>query len=174
MAHARRSNQVPRRRKTWSDGPGATGRVSFAGDSAAFIGAGSATILPDLTLLRTRGRFHGVLTTGTAGGGFTGAMALGIATAPAFAAGIASVPTPLAEPEWDGWIFWVPFSLTAVLAIASPDSGGVSAHFDYEVDSKAMRKQRVGDTLYCAVEVVEQGTCIAEFSFLSRVLDALP
>jgi hypothetical protein len=99
--------------------------------------------------------------------GFTGAFGIGIATAAATAIGITAVPTPITEQEWDGWIFWHAFSVRAPAAF----DGTMAAIFrSVEIDSKAMRKLREEDSIYAAVEVIEQGTSALNVGLDTRIL----
>ena len=172
----------PRRRKSWEEGPGDTSTVQVTSTAATFLGSALSPTLDGITLLRLRGRFQGFLVSSSvASGGFTGAFGIGVATAAAVTAGAASVPTPITEQSWDGWIYWTPVQLTSGGIIA----GGVTADhdevnstiaaMDIEVDTKAMRKLKEEDAIYAMVEFgTETGTAIADFRFDSRVLLALP
>ena len=161
----------PRRRKAWEEGPGGTASTNYSGSSAQIVGAGANIIVDGLTLLRTRGEFEIFMTAATAiPDGFRGAFGIGIVTTAAFTAGVASIPTPIAEQDWDGWLFWRAFGVHAGL---QPNSDG-SGYLRFEVDSKAMRKLDLLETIVAVVEVVEVGTATATSHFDSRVLLALP
>ena len=74
--------------------------------TSVILGAAiSATGNQKFTIVRTYGLLSLMLRSATAiGDGFTGAFGIGKATAAAFTAGIASLPTPLMEVDWDGWL----------------------------------------------------------------------
>jgi hypothetical protein len=87
--------------------------------------------------------------------GFTGAFGIGVINKTAFAAGVASVPTPIVEQAWDGWIFWHAFALLA-------PSGTLDGNnrMEIPVDTKAMRKLDDESTIYGVLEVQEVGTAV--------------
>jgi len=82
------------------------------------------------------------------------------------------MPTPLAEQDWDGWLYWTPLSIHNAVASGTEVSRGFSQ--SVIVDSKAMRKLDEGDVIYATSEVVEVGTATADLFFDCRVLLALP
>ena len=72
-------------------------------------------------------------------------LGLGIVSSDAAVVGGALVPSPLADADWGGWIWhrYVP-----LLASAIGNDGTDIGVFDaIEVDSKAMRKIKVNETL---------------------------
>ena len=150
--------------------------------TGAFLATSVVTVAADgITLVRTRGRLVLSLESATAGiNGFWGAFGIGVATSAAIAAGAASVPTPITEQDWDGWLYW-----TAVQVYSSaPLDSGAAADLDnlsgrtavqqIEIDSKAMRKLDVQDGLYGCLEVTEQGTAAMSWSVDTRILLKLP
>ena len=96
-------------------------------------------------------------------------MGIGKATEQAVLAGIGSVPTPIAEQNWDGWLFWTPISSHSAEAGIARDT-----NFDLVLDSRAMRKISEEDAFYAAFEVVEIGTSTLDMFLDSRMLFALP
>ena len=109
MARSRGFRQAhgPRRKSSWEEGVGATGLATpVTATGSAFIGATITPTVGEVTVVRTRGQFVAALTVATGlGDGFTGAVGIGIATLAAVTAGIASVPTPVTEMDWDGWVW---------------------------------------------------------------------
>ncbi len=125
-----------------------------------------------LTIGRIRGHLYVTQAAGTsAGDGFVGAFGICVVTTAAVTAGIASVPTPITEAGFDGWMYWtalaVQFRGTAV-------GDGPASYVEREVDVKAMRKNNIDETLIGVFEFMETGTATMEFYFDSRVLDLLP
>ena len=177
MAHRRGGfTPTPRRRKTqWFGGPGGTGTNSLQSSTAVLLGSSTSPAAgqEDHTLVRTRGLVQILLTSvAAAGDGFFGAVGIGIATTSAIAAGVASVPTPLTELSWDGWIWHHFFSVHAGITAAVESE---STTVTIPIDSKAMRK--LGGTnmgLYAAIEGVEEGTATAEIWLNCRMLHKLP
>ena len=168
--------RVPRRRKGWNIGPGAPNSVeNFGGSANAIVGQGAEATQDGGTLVRLRGSLlWGAGEQSAQGEGWIGAFGIGIVTAEAFAIGSTAMPSPVADVDWDGWIYWTP-----VQAIQTEVAGG-NAEGDIRneesVDTKAMRKLRQGDTIFAAVEVVTLGTASGSFilAFDSRTLIALP
>jgi len=106
------------------------------------------------------------LTTATSvGDGFFGAIGVGVVTAAAAAAGVASIPTPLTEAGWDGWMLHRYFALEAALG-----AGSDGEFVNLQLDSKAMRKLTEDDSLAMVAEVAENGTATATLQARIRVL----
>ena len=185
MANSRRFSprsaiRSQRRKTSWNTGPasGATGNeLVITGTGKTLFPAGAAVLVEGVTLVRTRGEMLFLLTTSTATpGGFHGAVGLAVVTDQAFAAGVASIPGPIGEDDWDGWFYHRFFS---VLGAGPIDSGvaadidqvnGTTASLRIEVDSKAMRKLSVGQTLVAVLETVEVGTASMSIFFNCRML----
>ena len=172
--------RTARRLTSWEIGPtsGTNGASLALSASTAQIGAlGSETIVAAATLVRTRGDFLLFLkSSNAAGGGFHGAFGIGLIGKPAFTAGVASVPTPLTEVDWDGWLFHRFFSCISTGVIdgsvsSDQDQGNaLAAVVRFEIDSKAMRKSGTDMVFYSAIEVTEAGVSTAEWLFNSRML----
>ena len=112
-----------------------------------------------------------LITASAAADGFFGAIGYGITTLAAVTAGVASVPTPLTEGDWDGWLHHQFFDCHLGLA-GSADGAGYQR---VEIDSKAMRKIPDADYIpFAVVEFVEAGTASLEFNLGTRMLVALP
>ena len=184
MASSRRS-RFPRQsvvhRSSWEVGPetsGGGGPQAFSGTGAILAGTAVQAAVDGLTLIRTRGEFLMYLLSATAAGdGFHGAIGIAKATTAAIVAGAASVPTPITEEAWDGWLYHRYVSLIApgpmAVATAAQETlqhANVTAAIRIELDSKAMRKQSVDEGFYFAVEFTAHGTAAAEFLMNSRML----
>ena len=182
---ARRSfSRSPSRKTSWDLGPktstdGATQPVTTS--SIVVASQGVQILVDGETHVRLRGALNLFLTLcDAAGNGFTGAFGVGIVNVKAFAAGTGSLLAPLSEEDWDGWIYHRYFGLFAggpiAAATAMDQTSAVnptSAALNVEVDSKAMRKLKLDDVIYAAIEVVEVGTAAMEFGFNSRTLSKL-
>ncbi len=141
----------PRRETSWALGPrvgmGSGGTNSQSASGSAILGAGAVLSIEGATLVRLRGNIQIYLTTSAAlQNGFEGSVALGVFTSEAFAIGVTAVPLPLTDVEWDGWIWNQQFR------VEGPVSTGIGAFQTYPVDTKAMRKLRVGDTVALVAE----------------------
>ncbi len=138
-------------------------------------------VVAGLTIVRIRGMFHWALQSAAAQlDGFQGAFGIGIATAAAINAGIASLPTPITEMGDENWLYHRIIGIHAGGIInqgVAADEDQVNATWAaerFEVDSKAMRKFDDGMGLYAAFEVVELGTAVGNIFFDSRMLVKLP
>ena len=175
--------QTTRRGNSWEFGPGQVGaETPVTGTVSRILLTTISVNVAGTTLVRIRGEFNYYLHAATATlDGYRGAFGIGIATQAAIASGAASVPTPITEQAWDGWLFWSMIEARAagpiVQAAVSLESGQVNpvmAAHRTMVDTKAMRKLRVEDGIYACIEVTEVGTALMEVSLLSRMLVKLP
>jgi len=154
----------PKRFTSWLDGP----LQSVVGISISSIVAwpvGLQILEDGITLVRTRGEALVRLNT-TAGGltdGFSGAIGLAVASENAFGIGVTGLMDPLADAEWDGWL-WHHF-----FHISGPATqGGVFQRI--EIDSKAMRKIAALDVIYGVISTLETGVEIMVSSAETRML----
>jgi len=173
----RRGRQSGQRRRTsWELGPGSCTEANITGVGSFFLGDAISPTLDGLTLARIRGRLSFLLTSvSAAGSGFCGAFGIGIATAAAVTAGAASLPTPITEQAWDGWLFWMPIQLLGVTATIADGVNAAAVYQEMVVDTKAMRKMNIEDAVYAIVELeVEEDTAVMEARFDSRGLFFLP
>jgi len=169
MARRRGSfRTVQRKSRDWGIGPGSTAVTTITSSSSAVLGGGVTPFgTQELTLARTRGLLRLFLTSASSvGDGYQGAFGIGKVALPAFTAGIASLPTPITEMDWDGWLFH------SIIGAHRSDTGGTSqvGQLDVEVDSKAMRKFGGQEVLFAAIEVVEIGVAQLNVFFDSRML----
>ena len=138
------------------------------------LGLGSQAITEGLTLVRLRGLAQFWLNTGSASGSSAiGAFGIGIAQENQFGVGITAVQKPIADIDWEGWLFWMPIQLSLLSSTVQWGNAGTAAQ-DILVDTKAMRKLDEGDVVFAIVEIEEVGTIVLEGSFFSRLLVKLP
>jgi len=128
--------------KQWTSAPGLISSITTIGT----ILSGSLQFSSPFTILRVRGHVAAffdstkqltdlmILTYG-----------LGIISTDAFTAGTGSVPDPSGEPEYP-WLWWNQIRLDGLLANTQSESWGPSS-LRLEVDTKAMRKVKPGQTL---------------------------
>jgi len=162
--------QSPRRKTSWEAGTGGTAAGAVSASTATFVGSAVAPTVFGSTVVRIRGQLDLMLILATsAGDGFQGAFGIGIATTAAVVAGIASVPTPIAEQGSENWLFWHAVSIHN--PIASSTAFTRSAFQRIIIDSKAMRKfEDPTMSLYAALELVEIGTATVNIQHDSRLL----
>ena len=170
-----RSSGYPRGRprssgvaRDWGVGPGGTTSTQLSASGSALLGSAVTLAGSEITAMRTRGLFTAFISSTGAGDGdgYFGAVGIGKATAAAHTAGIASLPTPITEADWDGWM-WHSF-----FHVFIPDlTFGLDSQYQrIEIDSKAMRKFDQSEVLYAAVEVVEVGTVVLKVHLDTRML----
>ena len=158
-----------RRQTGWEAGPGsltmAEGTLSGSGN--LIIGSGIAPVVDGLTLVRTRGDITmGLRTAGSVGDGFLVGVGIGIVTNDAFAVGVTAVPSPIDDMDWDGWLFHKLVNLFTV--VGTEDNPVTAARID--VDSKAMRKIGINETMYLSAQGVEVGVATMAIAGITRTL----
>ncbi len=129
--------------KAWTGIPGIALGTAAAG---TFQGA-SVAFGASATILRIRGsclcQFDGVADNAQQFITF----GLGIISSDAFAAGAGSVPDPAGEPEYD-WMYWRTVELLRTFVdAAGAEISMVGCQFRFDIDSKAMRKVKPGQSL---------------------------
>ena len=160
----------PRRLTNWGAGPGGSAGQGFSASGAAILGGG-VQFGSAGTVVRIRGSLSAFLSSYTsAGDGFHCAIGVGLASLAAFTVGIGSLPTPITELGWDGWLWHRLFDVHGSLAAGSTAVGVANSGVDIEVDSKAMRKVSDEMVVFAAAEVVEAGTAAMTIHFDSRML----
>ena len=89
------------------------------------------------TLIRSRGLVTLELPSYAADALVFGAFGAGIVSAEALAVGITAVPHPYRDADWGGWMIWQAIGMRFEFNDAT---GTFLASWNYDVDSKAMRK----------------------------------
>jgi len=163
----------PRRKTAWGFGPGGTGvNAISASTSVILTSAVALTVEQEVTLVRLRGLFSWYLTAATsAADGFQGAIGITLVSTPAFTAGVTSVPTPITEMAWEGWLY---HRMISIHGSSAGDVSSDAANESFEVDTKAQRIWEDDQTLIAVVEVIEVGAAAAQINFDSRLLVMLP
>ena len=156
-----------RRTTSWI-GPAEQGYVSVATTGATLVASLSSSNLDTGTIIRTRGQVSVGPQDVTADLAIVGAFGIGMVSTQAFGIGITAIPHPFRDADWDGWMVWRSFSYQ----FEFQDATGVNfPAWDFEVDSKAMRKLE-GD--YTMVLVAESFTGAFVLSAPLRHLLKLP
>jgi len=163
-----------RRKTSWNQGPQNTG-TNITG-TGPVLGTSRVDILASaITLVRFRGYVRFYLSTANAAlSGFQGAIGIAKATTAAVIGGVGVVPTPRAEENWDGWIYHRYIDVRAITATIADGVNAAAVNLGFEIDSKAMRKMTVDESIYVALEVTEEGTATMRWEFDSRMLVKLP
>ena len=172
---------APQRRRTgWNDGPGGTAPASISVAGATILGAGVVALQDGLTVARIRGELAIHLSLATASGdGFAGAVAIGgpVSQNAFIDIGVTAVPHPVADADWEGWLWHRFFSVKSPVAFsagAAQNGSDIASSLRVEVDSKAMRKFGEDEAIFAIVEVAEAGTATVNVAFNSRMLIFLP
>ncbi len=183
MARPRRSQREfarvgARRLTAWQLGPGNDGLVAgdvtaFTASGAQVIGEGITPLLPNLTVVRIHGQLSFALNTAAAvREGYDWMAGIGVITADAFAVAL-GFPQPLADIDWPGWMWHAQGDMRpalGALAIGDPSINPVRV----EIETKSMRKLRLNEVLFMAVQVGESGTATMDVRGHTRVLIKLP
>ncbi len=160
-----------RRLTEWTDGPGnpSVQQITAAGATQVTTGLEA---LEALTVVRIRGEISLKLSTvTTVGDGFTNlGLGIGLVTTDAFDAGAASLPGPLTDKDWSGWIWHQLMGQMAGSATTEVGRFPMEA-IRYVIDTKAMRKMRPNQVLVGVVETgTEVGTAVLDFVMNTRML----
>ena len=131
-------------------------RMTFGAALSATVLLGAQQLaIPAATLVRTRGSLLvRVIAAGDVDDVLGGAFGLIVASNQAFAAGVASLPSPVTEIEND-WVVWVPVTLNADLGSTNPLEP--AAFQRVEFDSRGMRKMKLGESLVGVFEMFQSG-----------------
>ena len=169
----------PRRLTSWSLGPGGDDiatldRVAVTGAATVIIGSGVTPVVPNLTIVRTRGFLEFTLRTADAVlAGFNYVVGIGVIQADPFAVGAGSLPDPFTDADWPGWLYFHAGSMrtgVGALAVGDPSVNP----FVLEIDSKSMRKLRLNEVMFMVVQVGESSAATMDIAGLTRVLVKLP
>ncbi len=170
-----RTHGSNRRKTGWNEGPFSTVTLLNA-EGSTLWSTGQNFLADGLTIARIRGEvllFLGAVT--SALDGFQSyALGLGIVSTAAFTAGVASVPSPLTEIDWEGWL-WHHSGAAIQQKAGAEDITDPSNSVRIAIDTKAMRKVDSDETLIGVVELgTEIGTASLQFSARTRMLVMLP
>ena len=171
MARARGFSGGRRRPMSWVFGPLAL-NVAISADGKTQWTTAISSTEAEQTIVRYRGGgAFNLLTAAAAGDGFTVGLGVAVFTIQAEVAGAASVPGPLTDTDWDGWLWHQVFVVQAITATISDGVNAMAASHQFEIDSKAMRKWDGGaEVIGGVLEVIEHGTATAEFNAHGRML----
>ncbi len=162
MARARRVVTRGARRLTQWIGPADQNYVSVASAGATLVA--SAPFEEQTTVVRARGQVSVIPAAFTTSLNIVGAFGVAIVSTEAFTAGIASIPEPFSDADWGGWFVWRSFSYR----FEFDDATGLNfPRWDFEVDSKAMRRISPNETM---VLIAESQTGAFQISAPLRVL----
>ena len=165
-----RGRSRSRRTTDWALGP--IDRDGSLGSTGVALWSQGITVTAGkLTVVRIRGMaMVQLLTADAVGSGMHGAVGIGLATSAAFAAGVASLPSPLTEISWDGWIWHNIFDVRAITGTRADGVNSNGARQLMEIDSKAMRKFDDSMTIFGIWETVESTNATIEMQATTRVL----
>ncbi len=145
------------------------GQETLTIDGSLLYGGFVATV-EGLTIIRLRGEVVIDALLGTAGDSAEIAIGMIVVSDEAFAAGAASIPSPITDAD-DDWMFHQWCSVGSRLVGAA----GQGSSYRFQVDNKSMRKLPVGKTVVCVAEMAsEVGVVSADLSLNLRALLKLP
>ncbi len=173
MAGARQFVRGARRPVTWAFGPSdASNVISSTSSQLWTVAVADPEHAEEPTIVRTRGSGVLWLQTATAiGDGFEVGIGLCLVTDQAVAAGSASIPRPITNRDWDGWLWHTVEYVNAVTATIADGANAVGALVRYEIDSKAMRKWDQGaESIVGVLEATEFGTATMRHRANTRML----
>ncbi len=123
------------------------------------------------TIVRLRGFAHFIVTAATnAGDGYIGAAGIALVNTDAFNAGVASIPGPQSDANWDSWMWHTFFDVRSITATIADGVNAAAVSQRVEVDSKSMRKWDAAETLVLIVEGTENGTAVLQYAIDTRML----
>ncbi len=162
-----------RRKSSWLEGPRGS-ILAIATSSVNLHLTGVQATLDGLTSVRLRGEYMAQLSSATAqGDGFRVVLGIGIASDNAFSVGgVNSLPDPIVDIAWDGWLYHVQFNLKASSTTITNEEGATMVR--HVVDSKAMRKFKSSDVMFGVTSVQENVSAILDVHLETRLLVKLP
>ncbi len=142
--------------------------VNVAADASVLLTQfnAAALALRPFTIVRTHLMLHVASDQQVADEHVRGALGLGVVSEDAAAAGAGSIPDPFADADF-GWFVWQPFINEFLFITGS----GIQepAGSTYTVDSKAMRKVGLAETMVIMFEEAE-GSAGLNVSLIGRML----
>jgi len=156
VPHSRlRGRNLPSQRRKTAWDVANFGRVDgLAADGSSLFTTAFNVITGGITMVRLRGEIV-IASSMTSGDSADLAVGIGISTIEAVTAGVASLPSPIVDADWSGWMHHQFCSVSAITQSVTQQS----QNYRFEVDSKAQRKTPLGQTIFAVVEMDnEQGT----------------
>ena len=135
---------------TWI-GPADQAFLAVAANTKVLLASfdAEAAFLNRPTIVRTRGAVDHAPTVVSADVNYIGAFGMAVVSDQAFGIGITAIPGPFSNADWDGWFVWRSFSYSYAFDSAI---SARSVQETMEIDSKAMRKVSVNETIVLVVE----------------------
>jgi len=178
LAHARgsrfRRSGSTRRQTSWDAGP--FGSLSLTAAGSAIFTTGAQAVGDGLTLVRTRGELLLTISAISAAGDGWPRLAAGICIVSENAFGVGgapSVPAPLTDIAWDGWLWHYVGSVIGQVSGNFGTDGSQTIRIP--IDSKAMRRIKSTDIQIGVIELgTETGTATLLADLNTRILDKIP
>ncbi len=143
----RQQTGFTRKDKSWSLLAG--GQATPSADGTTLLGS-SLLALEALTVMRFLGEYAiAPSATPVAGDGVRLTIGIGVFSADAVAAGVASLPDPEDEPDFP-WIYWMGHSI--IFATADPDPSNLGASLRHSFDIRFMRKLKPRQSVQAVVQ----------------------
>ena len=170
-SHSIRTGRSSPRKTVWNQGPFSAAIQQSTAAGLTLIDTGQ-TGIGSTTLVRIRGELTVFISVATTiGDGFRKFSAgIGVVSSNAFAIGATAVPSPEADSEWGGWLWFLAAASLVSFETTEVARGPISA-VRIPIDSKAMRKLAPNETIFGAIAFTgEIGTATAEFVMNTRML----
>ena len=145
----------PRRQTLWGGSVPQTSQTSLAAATKQLFATFSVTTLETFTgvpatMIRNRGVLSIQSDQEAGDEAVHGAIGMAIVQGQAAAAGVASIPGPVTDSDWDGWALWMPFVHSLSFLTAASANQPAQSVFHY--DSKAMRKINDNEAVVFVIE----------------------
>ena len=119
------------------------------------VASGGATLVASLpfesanTVVRSRGQVSIRASVYSADVDIIGAFGMAVVSAEALAIGVTAIPEPFGDADWGGWFVWRSFSHHFE---SISQAGVLLGSWEFEVDSKAMRRVGVNEAVVLIAE----------------------
>jgi len=145
----------PKRRTIWVGYAQQTG-ILVTDTTKTLISSFSLSTVDMVTVVRNRGLLSVRPSNQSLNLEPIGAFGIGIVSTQAFVAGIASIPGPFTNSDWEGWMVLMPYAFNWDV---TTDVGRALTSVEQVIDSKAMRTMSSNETLVMVGES-ESGTVV--------------
>jgi len=173
--------QSQRRLTAWVLGPGGSAlsdldAVEITTNGTSVLGAGVASLIPNVTVVRIHGFIELALTASPLKlDGFSWAAGIGVVNFDAFTdIGPTAMPDPFGDIDWPGWMWHASGSIrtTDLTAAGSPDP--TSNPVLIPIETKSMRKLRQKEILALMFQSGVTGVSTMTVRSMTRILLKLP
>ena len=168
---SRHPRNYRRRSTTWELGP--FGVRAFSAGTPLLVPTNAQALIDGLTIVRVRGEM--LLQLATIDASLSGFSRIGVGmcvvTENAFNGGSTTVPAPIADIGWNGWLWHWTGTITGTSSATTDVATSPAGIVRVPIDSKAMRIFKNTDVLIGVIEAEDEvGVATANMMFNTRVL----